>query len=192
MTQYLTAVPATRENFAAYGDVVCAHDGAFISANQGTAQRYNHVATCTNNRETEQSGVPKANPNLCVFRCKPATQIPFPIKLLERHPYSSQCFIPMATDRPSKGYLVIVALNGKDDRPDLSTMKAFIFARNQGVNYGAGIWHHPMVALEELTDFGCIVWENKVPDHDCNIVDIEGDYKTYVPGYRAASPSAKL
>lgn len=107
---------------------------------------------------------------MCVFHCRPTNELPFTVKLLERHPYSSQAFIPM-TDGKTRGYLVIVALNGDDDKPDMSTLKAFVATTKQGINYGPGIWHHPMVVLEHEADFACIVHESGVPEDDCNEVD---------------------
>lgn len=65
-----------------------------------------------------------------------------------RHIHTSQAFIPM-----SKGviggaealmgggaYLVVVALNGKDDKPDVSTMRAFLGTVAQGMSFDEGIW----------------------------------------------------
>ena len=37
-------------------------------------------------------------------------------------------------------YLVIVALNGKDDKPDLRSIRAFIASAGQGIVYRTGIW----------------------------------------------------
>jgi allantoicase len=37
-------------------------------------------------------------------------------------------------------YIVVAALNGKDDRPDLNTIRAFLVTAAQGVSYHAGIW----------------------------------------------------
>ena len=36
--------------------------------------------------------------------------------------------------------VVVVALNGKDDKPDVGTMRAFLVTGSQGVSYHAGIW----------------------------------------------------
>ena len=36
--------------------------------------------------------------------------------------------------------VVVVALNGKDDRPDLTTLRAFVMTSAQGVSYDAGMW----------------------------------------------------
>lgn len=47
-------------------------------------------------------------------------------------------------------------------------MKAFVASGNQGITYHPGIWHHPMVTLDVLTDFTCIVYENGT-DGDCQL-----------------------
>ncbi|KAF7726029.1 Allantoicase [Apophysomyces ossiformis] len=162
----IIAEPLTREGFAPYGDVIEATSSNVTGANQGTAQKYHHVAAIANLFPNN-----KGVANMCVFRCRPTADLPFVAKLLERHPYSSQFFVPM-TDKHTRGYLVIVAQNGEDDRPDMSTIKAFIASSTQGVNYRQAIWHHPMVALEHQTDFAVLVHESGVPDDDCQEVDI--------------------
>lgn len=83
------------------------------------------------------------------------------MKLLERHSFSTQAFIPMSSqDGTSTHYLVIVCLNGQDDTPDFSSLKCFVAKPFQGVNYVAGCWHHPIVALDKQVDFTCLVWED--------------------------------
>ena len=37
-------------------------------------------------------------------------------------------------------HLVIVALNGKDDNPDLNTIRAFLATAAQGISYNIGTW----------------------------------------------------
>lgn len=37
-------------------------------------------------------------------------------------------------------YIVVAALNGKDDKPDLDTVRAFLVTPAQGVSYHPGIW----------------------------------------------------
>ncbi|KAG0736274.1 hypothetical protein G6F16_002078 [Rhizopus arrhizus] len=177
--QTLTAMPLTSEAYAPYGDVI--HPPGARSktgANQGTASKFHHVAL-VNNLFPQGDG----KMNVCIFRCKPAQQLPFTVKLLERHPYSTQAFIPM-TSGGTRGYLVVVALNGIDDRPDLSTLKAFIATSTQGVNYRQGVWHHPMIALDSVTDFAVIVHENGIPKDDCNEVNVP-HVLVRVPGFQA-------
>ncbi|CAO3622860.1 unnamed protein product [Mucor hiemalis] len=173
----IVAEPLTSEGYAPYGDVI--HTGftkIVTGANQGTAEKHHRVAQVVNNFPNGAGKI-----NMCVFHCRPTDDLPFTVKLLERHPYSSQAFIPM-TDGNTRGYLVIVALNGADDKPDMSTLKAFIATSLQGINYAPGVWHHPMVVLENETDFACIVHESGVPEDDCNEVDTP-HVVVQVPGF---------
>jgi len=146
----IQAKPLNFEDYQNYGGVVSARDELKpFPVNQGTAQRFNHAATLENLRPG------KAKPNLCVFRSDPVKNSPFEIHLLEKHPYSTQTFIPMAG---SKRFLVIVCLG--DDNPDLNTLRAFVATNAQGISYKPGTWHHPLIALDETTDFACLVWED--------------------------------
>lgn len=59
-------------------------------------------------------------------------------------------------------YLVIVALNDlTTDQPDLKTIRVFRATSKQAFNYKPGIWHHPMVGLESIIDFVCLVYERR-------------------------------
>jgi allantoicase len=173
----LIAEPLSSEAYSAYGDVIETKDSVKITgANQGTAEKYHQVAQINNFFPDGRGKV-----NMCIFHCRPATELPFTIKLLERHPYSTQFFVPM-THGQTRGYLVAVALNGPDDKPDMSTLKAFIAKSTQGVNYRQGVWHHPMIALDDTTDFACFVHESGTPEDDCNEVDVE-NFVVHVPGF---------
>lgn len=136
--------PLTRESYARYGDVIAATD-VHRPANQGTAQKSEHLASLVDRRG--------ARANISVFRCAPRP-MPHVVQLLEKHPASTQIFVPMNAER----YLVIVALG--DERPDLSTLRVFSARANQGITYHPGVWHHPMVALDRETDFFCLVFED--------------------------------
>ncbi len=81
--------------------------------------------------------------------------------MLEKHPFFSQTFMP----RSSKPFMAVVALG--EEKPDLSTLKAFITNGNQGVHYNRGIWHFPLISIEDKEQF--IV----VDRTDCNIEKIE-------------------
>lgn len=73
------------------------------------------------------------------------------------HRHTSQTFIPMGSDKAAKGaHIVIAALNGKDDRPDMSTARAFIATSAQGVSYNEGIWHHSLITVNEPIQYALI------------------------------------
>ena len=61
----------------------------------------------------------------------------------------------MGTDRLKRmlepGSLVVVAPPGPAPSP--ADLSAFVTDGRQGVNYGRGVWHHPLLALDRITDF---------------------------------------
>lgn len=144
----LIAAPLTADAFMPFGRVVSAGLQPGSSANQGTAVRFDFCADLVNTR-------PHAKPNLTVFRSVPKS-LPHDVVLLERHPCSTQVFIPMVVAR----YLVCVAPTLPEGGPDLAGLKAFLCAPNQGVAYAPGTWHHPMVALDAPGEFSMLVWED--------------------------------
>jgi ureidoglycolate lyase len=156
----LTAEALGAEAYQPFGDVVSADraDVAAKPANQGTAARRDFLAGVASLR-------PAATLNVCSFRCAPRTVWPLPVALLEKHPLSTQVFIPMNARR----YLVLVALG--DEAPDLATARAFIATGTQGVSYRPGVWHHPMIALDDAIDFTCLVWEDGTAG-DCVVVPL--------------------
>lgn len=81
---------------------------------------------------------------------------------MERHPDSAQLFLPMGPAR----YLIVVALG--DQQPDLSTLAAFLAQTPQGVNYYPNVWHLPLVAFDQVTDFICFVSEDGSA-RDCEV-----------------------
>lgn len=144
----LEAVLLTAEAFKPFGDVVSAGLRPGASANQGTAVRFDWSAALTNLRA-------EAKPNLAVFRSV-AKELPFTVKLLERHPFSSQAFLPMKCAR----FLVCVAPSLADGSPDVANLSAFVCGPGQGINYAPMVWHHPIIALDEPAEFAMLAWED--------------------------------
>lgn len=156
----VVAVPLTREAFAPFGFLVAAGPGEGKPANRGTARRHDRQGELQNLRSS-------ATPNVCLFRCQPVPVFPHEVHLLEKHPGSTQLFVPMQARR----YLVVVAEGG--DAPDLSTVRAFLADGRQGIAYAPGTWHHPLLALDVETDFACVVHEDGGAG-DCVDVPVHG------------------
>jgi len=151
MARELVVAPLTPEALAPFGDVVSAGLGAGASANQGTAVRFDWTARL----ESTRAG---ARPNLAVFRSVART-LPIEITLLEKHPCSSQTFLPLICAR----FLVCVAPALHDGSPDLDGLVALLGTPGQGVSYHRDVWHHPIVALEEPADLAMLAWEDGGP-----------------------------
>ena len=145
----IPVLPITTEAFAPYGQVIQAYasrpEGIKVTpANAGTADKF-HKLTLPNSSYPVDTG---ASLGISVYRCKPLEDISDGVTILralERHPYTSQAFIPMGQGGegiadPATSYLVVVAHNGPDDKPDMKTLKAFTATAAQGISYNAGIW----------------------------------------------------
>jgi ureidoglycolate lyase len=154
----LKVEPLTKEAFAPFGDVIEAADSAHhYTINSGNTERYHDLA----NIDVGQDG--KAI--VSIFRGQPR-QLPFTIAIMERHPKGSQAFIPMS-GRP---YLVVVA--DKHATPTVNDLRCFLARPTQGVNYATGVWHHPLLALHETSDF--LVVDRSGPGANCDEVELEG------------------
>jgi ureidoglycolate lyase len=151
----LPIVPLTPDAYAPYGEVLCASPRGEPgrAANYGTARRFDRLVRLQNLRAG-------ATPNLSVFRSAARTDFPFRIKLLEKHPASTQVFVPMNASR----YLVVVALG--EERPDPDTLRVFLASNQQGISYHPGVWHHPLFNLDKEADFTSLVYEDDSA-HDC-------------------------
>ncbi|MGF6632945.1 ureidoglycolate lyase [Paraburkholderia sp. MM5496-R1] len=128
----------TKAAFAAFGDVIELEGAKQIPINLGTTIRYHDLAKVD---VADEHGRTLVN----LFRGQPRT-LPFEVKMLERHPLGSQAFVPL-NDKP---YLVVVAPAGE---LDTTRIRAFVTTGWQGVNYAKGVWHHPLIALGETSDF---------------------------------------
>lgn len=151
--------PLSVEAFEPFGDVVSAGLRAGLSANQGTATRFDWCTELVNARA-------QAKANVSVFRSV-AKALPFTLKLLEHHPYSTQAFLPMVCTR----YLVCVAPT-VDGGPDVRGLRAFLCQPGQGINYRVGVWHHPIIALESDADFVMVAFEDGTRD-DCIVKTLD-------------------
>jgi ureidoglycolate lyase len=151
----IRALPLEASAYAPYGAIIGAGEEARArSANHGTALAWDALATIENRRGASARAIAS------LFRCRAHRQARLPVRFLERHPDSTQMFVPMRARR----YLVIVAQGG--DVPDLGTVSAFVVSGAQAITYAPGTWHHPMVALDEDADFVNVIFSDGT-DRDC-------------------------
>lgn len=149
----LTAEPVDAEAFEPYGQVL---------VDPGPDKRTDYVASLSNGR-------PSLPPNLGVVRAMPPQLLPIMLTKMERHPLSSQSFMPLDCDR----YLVVVAQpQGEGGPPDLSTLRAFVVPGHSGINYNAGTWHFPLTSLGRPATFGLLMYMDGGPrDEDWHTLD---------------------
>lgn len=150
----LTPQALTREAFAPFGEVIEVSDALpHFTINGGNTERYHDLAKIDPG--------PDGKVIVSIFRGQPRA-LPFLVEMMERHPKGSQAFIPMS-ERP---YLVVVAPAGVE--PGAENLQAFLARGDQGVNYGPGVWHHPLLALDEVCNF--LVVDRSGPGPNCDEV----------------------
>jgi ureidoglycolate lyase len=172
-----------------------------VQANQGSAFKYLDITHMVDLYGSAPSNEP-AKAVMNMFVCAPRPLLPskeadvagnFPVKMLERHPFTTQTFIPLgvsASDAQTARYLVIVAASlspsAADDGlpvptptdtsgplpgrglPDLENIRAFIANGAQAITYAAGTWHAPMVVIgRNPIDFVVVQFANGVAIEDC-------------------------
>ncbi|KAH8928576.1 Allantoicase [Atractiella rhizophila] len=173
----IPALPISPLTYSPYGKVLQSYTSPDLappsirktatSANFGTAIKYNNLADL---EFLPAPGEQKVVPNLCIFKANKWEGRR--LKALERHSLSTQVFSPLGASEGTN-YLVVVALNGADDKPDLKTLKAFVASGKQGITYRPGVWHHPLLAIDADMDFTCIVAETGVKELDCELVEFD-------------------
>jgi len=139
---------AMREIIARPLDAAAFEPFGQVLASPGEVARLDYAAALENARDA-------ARANLLLARAQP-TALPHDVAAMERHPYSSQAFFPLDVSR----YLILVCPDAGPDTPDLERLQAFIATGNQGINYNAGTWHHPMTTLDREGTFAALVWED--------------------------------
>lgn len=144
--------PLTRDGFKPYGDVIQVAEAQHRTINQGWAERYVDLARLD---VLELGG----KPAIGIVRAEPRP-MPLAVKIMERHPLSSQAFVPLSP----RGFLVVVAPPCDVPRPD--QFAGFRTLAGQGVNYHRGVWHHPLIALDQAGDF--LVIDREGPEKNCD------------------------
>ncbi|MBL4807766.1 MAG: ureidoglycolate lyase [Rhodobacteraceae bacterium] len=123
--------PLTQAAFAPFGKVIEADPSSAIEINAGFTTRFHALATAQFDDQVI----------LSIFRGRPR---PLTVAMLERHPFGSQAFMPLG----GRDWLAVVA-----ETPNANALRVFHCKGNQGLQYGANVWHHPLLVLGEPQDF---------------------------------------
>ncbi len=149
---HLQARALNRQAFAPYGEVIDRAQGLAADMNDARFARYQGLARVSHAAD--------AAAVISIAECLTPSQLPYAIRLMERHPHSSQAFIPLA----QTPFYVVVAPPG--EAPEADALQAFVSDGTQGINYFAGTWHMPLIALHAGQRFLVVDAEESRPNCD--------------------------
>jgi ureidoglycolate lyase len=155
----LKAEPLTAEVFAPFGDVIQTAGRAPRVINEGTCERFDDLASV----DVLANG---GRPLMSIFKAAPRP-LPFAVRVLERHPLSSQAFYPL----DGVPFLVVVAEDGDAGTPCSTQIRAFRAAGDQGVSYRRNTWHHALLAIGQTSRF--LVVDRGGPGDNCDEVAVD-------------------
>jgi ureidoglycolate lyase len=205
MARRVKIEPLTYDGFKPFGTVVqnpvlSGSSIQAVDANQGTARKYGDISPISNFYHLASSQQ-QSRPAMSMFVCSPrqlqkrGSEWLLNVKLVERHPFTTQTFVPIGVECDSREtqYLVVVAptlstqsqiLGGGQTchgdqipkgpgNPDLVNIRVFLARGNQAVTYGAGTWHAPMIVIgKRAIEFVVTQFVNGVANDDCQEVEI--------------------
>ncbi len=137
----LVALPLTAERFAPFGDVLETAREHRQSMNSSRFERFANLA------DIDVGADSGGRPAISIARCKMATPLPYRLDMLERHPNGSQAFMPLG------GFQFIVAVAPAGEGIEENEIQAFLTNGRQGINYHKGVWHMPMIGLQDDQEF---------------------------------------
>jgi len=152
MSRLLAIETLTAEGFAPFGDVIETEGRDWFPINNGSTQRYHALARV-------ETGPADGAAIISIFRAR-RLEYPLTIAMLERHPHGSQAFVPLR----GEPFLVVVAPPAP--QPDAQAIRVFRTDGRQGINYHAGVWHHPVLALRDEDEFLIVDRAGELPNCD--------------------------
>ena len=150
----LTPEKLTTENFSQFGEVISIENRESITINDGFANKYADLAQIDTQEENGQTSVH-------IFVAK-KRQFPLQITMLEKHPFFSQTFIP----RGNTPFIIVVSPPAEE--PIIENIRVFISNGDQGISYSRGVWHFPLISINDNSQF--IVIDRK---HNTDLDTIE-------------------
>lgn len=156
----IIAEPLNADSFSEFGEVI-------QSPPEGARHFFNEQLKNT------RAG---AQADLSLATIKPVGTLPLHATVMERHPFSSQTFLPLKASR----YFVVVAPDNSAGGPDLARVRAFVAQSDQGVTYRCGTWHHGMTVLDETAVMAVLMWCDG-SSGDEEFLDIDTPFEVVLP-----------
>jgi ureidoglycolate lyase len=103
----------------------------------------------------EKGGVP-GRPEMTVSRVQPTVGGFVSIPRLERHPHTTQTFVPLSVSR----WLVVAAPSNEKGEPDLVRLKAAVASAGDAICLMRNVWHATVTVLDAPTEMIMMMWRS--------------------------------
>lgn len=142
----MQAVPLTAEGFADFGELI-----------EAPAEGRETFSTSLSLDES-----PGERPTvLSTTRAQPSSS-PLTITKLERHPHSSQTFLPLDVSR----WVIVVA-----SVPETAAVRAFVAGPGVGITIARGVWHYGLTVLDRAAAFAVVMAKDGQTDDEWTDID---------------------
>ena len=91
---------------------------------------------------------------------QPASGSTVTITALERHPHSTQSFVPIRAGR----WLVVLAPTLPDGLPDMANARAYLAGPEDAICIGRNVWHAGLTVLDGPAEFAMMMWRADAGD----------------------------
>jgi len=153
----------TKHNFSKYGQLISTENIKSQDINNETTQSFYDLVNIEIFGENKESRVN-------IFKSI-KRDFPLEINMLEKHPLSSQTFIPLQ----KTNFIVVVA--PVSDKPDINLIEAFHISPEEGINFKPKVWHFPLIATEN-SNFLTI--DKKDSDNNLEIYNFQNNDKIFL------------
>ena len=150
----------TNTNFNEFGDFINPYEKKAEDINTNTTKSYFDLANIEILGEDKKV-------RLNLFDAK-KRKFPLMIDMLEKHPFSSQVFLPLGKNP----FFVIVCPSSP--KPDLNNLNIFKIENGNGVNFNPDIWHFPLISIN---DAKFITVDKKHADNNLDIYNFTDQEK---------------
>lgn len=170
----LVAKPLTKSAFEVFGTVIEPYDDSEKTAqncyniNNGFATRHHAIA---------KAEIDGGEVGMSIFMAMPRI-LPIQLSVMEYHPLGTQAFFSMQ----GEDYIVVVAPVGAPPK-SYKDLSVFYANSDQGVQYNAGVWHHPLLALnkQNLNNSSAFLVVDRINGEGDNCTEIDiSDWKAEV------------
>lgn len=101
-------------------------------------------------------------PSLSFLHLQPTPPEALVVRVLERHPRSSQTFLPLEVGR----WLLVVAPEAAGGGPDAERARAFLAGPGVAVTYAVATWHLAMTVLDRPATMAILMGREGTPADD--------------------------